>query len=98
MNKVYTGKFYKVLRFKGHSYLSINRTEKLSEVIEDIKWITEDAKKRGFCNDEKWQIIRVEWTNVYDEDDVFCTRWEKETVVALYDNGEVTYMEEDVQR
>ena len=91
----YIGEYYEVRRYKQHHHLNIPHDGRcypttLDEIVEDINIICANAKERGYDNDEKWQIIKVEYTTVYDDHSVFCTHSETKRVVALYDNGVVT--------
>lgn len=85
-----SGYYYDVVKYKGHSGLCIHNNERVEDVVDEINRIVAHAREEGWNHDEKWLIVLVEWERVWDDDDVFCSSWEKRTAVALYDNGTVT--------
>ena len=94
MKEVYTGEYYEVLRYKGTSNLCIAHDGRIEpttieKIVNEIRSICIEAKERGYDNDEKWQIIKVEYTSIYSEDHVFVQSSQSKRVVAFYDNGDV---------
>lgn len=89
MKKV-KGTYYKALDHKGYGELSLRRNETFEEAIESINEAVEGAKKRGYENDEKWVIAKVEWESIRTDEGMPVKSWKEETSVAFYDNGKVT--------
>ena len=87
-----TGHYYDVISYTGTSGLRIIHNDQIEDVISDINGIVKQAKEAGWNRDEKWIIIDIAWGRTFDKDGRFTSSWENRTAIALYDNGNVTYL------
>lgn len=81
---------YEVISPTGYSGLCIRRTDTFDDVVSEINASVARAKERGYNNDEKWLILRVEGYTDRGDDGVFVASSETRKAVAMYDNGTVT--------
>lgn len=85
----YYGEHYKVDSVRDDCGLTIQHDETFLGAVQDIRDAVARAKAKGYHNDERWQIIRVEVVSEYGDDGVFKSRTTTETAVGMYDNGQV---------
>lgn len=84
---------YEVISPDGCAGLGIRRTDTFEDTVREINGSVERAKKRGYNNDEKWLILRVDGYTVRSDDGVFIASSTTRIAVAMYDNGNVTMIE-----
>lgn len=82
--------WYEVVSPDGRCGLCVRRTDTLDDVVDEINGSVERAKERGYNNDEKWLILRVDGYTDRSDDGVFIASSETRKAVAMYDNGTVT--------
>ena len=93
-SRCYHGEYYEVMRYKDRCYLSIVNDGRLEpttieKIVEEINDICDRARAQGYNNDNKWLIVQVNYSTIYDGDGVFCTSSRYEKAIAFYDNGKV---------
>lgn len=81
---------YEVVSTDGCHGLCISRKDTFDDVVIEINGSVERSKKRGYNNDEKWLILRVDGYTDRSDDGMFIASAVTRKAVAMYDNGTVT--------